>query len=186
VDSKGKIYIVSSAQNGSPGIVRTYDPNGKPTTPTFKAGPDSSAIAVDENGKIYVANAGPRKSSSVTTYNPDGTPTLPTITSKIRQPAAVAVGADGTIYVANATNQGPDGTLAGYVTTYAPDGTGPLLLFKNGTGYPAGIATDAMGKIYVASTSAYRSLVRTHTPGGTKTTPTIGKGLNTPSAIVIH
>jgi hypothetical protein len=26
VDSKGKIYIVSSAQNGSPGIVRSYDP----------------------------------------------------------------------------------------------------------------------------------------------------------------
>lgn len=117
---------------------------------------------MDENGKIYVANAGPRESSSVTTYKPDGTPTLPNITSKIRQPADVAVGVDGTIYVANATNQGPDGTLRRVRHDLRTRWNGTAFAIQEWDG------------------------VRTHTPGGTKTTPTIGKGPNTPSAIVIH
>ena len=98
VDANGKIYVVSSTQNGSAGIVTTYNRDGRQTTPTVAAGPDSSSVTVDGNGKINVTNdAGPPGKYSVTTYLSDGTPTTPTITREIHDPVGVAIAYDGTI-----------------------------------------------------------------------------------------
>ena len=164
VDANGKIYVVSSTQNGSAGIVTTYNRDGRQTTPTVAAGPDSSSVTVDGNGKIYVTNdAGPPGKYSVTTYLSDGTPTTPTITREIHDPVGVAIAYDGTIFVANQTNNGYDGTEAGYVTSYSADGDGPLQRFKTRAGGPAAAAIDANGKLSVAGSTAYRSIVSSYT-----------------------
>ena len=187
VAENGKIYVVSSVHDGSPGVVRTFKADGRQTTPTFAAGPDSSSVTVDRSGKIYVTNdAGPPGKSSVTTYLPDGTPTTPTITHEVHQPIGVAIAADGSIFVANATNNGPDGTGAGYVTSYTADGGGPLERIENGAGGPGGIAIDASGRLFVASGTAYRSIVKTYTRSGKRITPTITAGVYEPSGIALH
>lgn len=187
VDKNGKIYVVSSVHNGSPGVVTTFKPDGRRTTPTFAAGPDSSSVTVDSRGKIYVTNdAGPPGKSSVTTYLRDGARTTPTITREVRQPIGVAIAADGSIFVADTTNNGRDGTGAGYVTSYTADGGGPLERIKNGAGGLGGIAIDASGRLFVASSTAYSSLVKTYAPSGKRTTPTITAGVYEPSGIVLH
>src|SRR5579871_1923864 len=46
VDRNGKIYVLSSAHEGTAGIVTTYRSTGERTKPTFQTGIDSSAIAI--------------------------------------------------------------------------------------------------------------------------------------------
>lgn len=68
-----KIYVACET-----GGVTTYTSTGKKTKPTIIY--DISypkGVAVDANGKIYVANSG---NNTVTTYKSDGTPTVPIIT----------------------------------------------------------------------------------------------------------
>ncbi|HEV3090598.1 MAG TPA: hypothetical protein VGX91_04040 [Candidatus Cybelea sp.] len=187
VDSNGKIYVLSSAHDGSSGIVKTYEPNGTQTTPTFNTGPDSDGIAIDANGKIYVANGkGPNGKFSVTTYDPNGSPTTPTITRDVHDPVALAVAADGTIYVASATNRGPDGTIAGYVTSYSSSGEGPLERIDTRAGAIGGLAVNARGDLYVPSSTATSSILRTYSSEGKRTDPTVHAGIYDPSGIVVH
>jgi len=186
VDSSGKIYVLSSAHNGSRGTVTTYTPDGRKTTPTFRTGSDSSSIAIDSNGKIYITNdTGPGGKSTVTTYLPDGTPTSPTLRRRIHVPDAIAVGSDGTIYVANTTNGGPDGTGAGYVTSYSSGGDGPIQHIKDPREAPGALAT-ANEKIYVAGSSPYKDTLKTYTVAGRRVAPTITVGLDEPSGLAIH
>ena len=85
-------------------------------------------MAVDANGKIYVANYG---GGNVTTYNADGTQTTPTITAGLHNPTGVAVDANGTIYVSD---------WGGTVTMYNKNGmqTGPTI--TEGLNTPRSIA----------------------------------------------
>jgi hypothetical protein len=186
VDRAGKIYVLSSAHDGTRGTVTTYKPDGAPTKPTFRTGPDSNGITIDGNGKIYVTNdTGPNGKSSVTTYLPDGTPTTPTITHDIHQPAGIAVTPDGTIFVVNNNNRGHDGTEAGYVTSYTAEGAGPLHLIRYRNQAPGAIA-EANVTICVASSSAYTSTIKTYTLGGRRISPTITAGVYEPSGLAIH
>lgn len=185
VDHNGKIYVLNSEHNGSPGVVMTYKPDGRRTKPTFQAGVDSGAITVDANGKIYVANDTPHGMSSITTYLPDGSPTTPTITRDIHDPDGIAVAQDGTIYVANTNNRGHDGTGAGFITSYSADGSGPLSLAKDRDQAPGGIA-QAQDKVYVVSSSAYSDSLKTHKADLHRIAPTITNGLYEPSGIAIH
>ena len=149
---------MSGAPEGKRGTVwRPYKPDGTRTTPTFRTGDDSSAIAIDANGKIYVTNdTGPGGKSSVTTYLPDGSPTTPTITQRIHRPDAVAVAKDGTIFVANTNNRGHDGTGAGFVTSCQRRRQRHIaaLRSEDSEQAPGGIA-EAHGNVYLGSSSAY-------------------------------
>ena len=55
----------------------TYKRDGKKTRPTIRGLAGVWGLAVDVNGKIYVANRG---NNTITTYKADGTQTTPTIT----------------------------------------------------------------------------------------------------------
>lgn len=58
-------------------LLTTYKAGGARTTPTINVGAGSpDGVAVDANGKIYVAN---RRSSRIATYTASGTETTPTI-----------------------------------------------------------------------------------------------------------
>jgi hypothetical protein len=163
--------------------VTTYTASGNPTAPTITDGVNApNAVAVDSNGKIYVANS----NDTVTTYNADGTRTTPTIRVHFPSlyPSGVAVDANGKIYVLNGD---PGGGAGGIVTTYTPDGTRTTPTIQAG-GESAGLAIDANGKIYV--TNYYggpdgEGSVTTYLPDGTPTTPTITVGINYPAGIAV-
>ena len=145
VDTSGKIYLAQTrthlTRRGPYGsgvsyhsFVTTYDPTGSPSTPTINIGWGVRQIvrglAVDANGKIYVATNG----GMVRTYTSSGSPTTPTISLKMYGAFGVAVGANGKIYVTS--------YLAGHVgtlTTYNPDGsqTTPTI---TGLAQPFGVA----------------------------------------------
>lgn len=95
-------------------------------------------IAVDANGKIYVANylGGPSNVGSVTTYTPDGKQTTPTITAGIVKAQGVAVDANGKIYVTNYQGPGSKGGF-GSVTTYTANGTQTTPTITRGIVVPA-------------------------------------------------
>ena len=121
-------------------------------------------VAVDANGKIYVANAaccGSGGSVSVYAANPSGAlneAPLATITGSntgLDIPVNIAVDAHGTIYVLNLRGGGGSGSVTVYAAN--PSGTlneAPLATIagsSTGIEYPFGLAVDASGKIYVAN-----------------------------------
>ena len=184
VDKSGKIFVLSSVHDGSPGRVVTYAPDGRRTSLTFRTGADSAGLTIDGNGKIYVTNdeAANRK-GSVTTYLPDGSPTTPTITHGIDQPAGIAVDGSGTIYVANSNNSGPDGELSGFVTLYNSDGSGPVQRIRTRRLGSDGIAVNTDGKFYLVNGNGS---VTTYSRNGRRIDPTITAGLIAPSGIALH
>lgn len=163
VDKHGKIYVTIEEPTGK-GFLITFLPDGTRTTPTIDNLYKPVDVAVDANGKIYVAS-----DDDVSTYTPAGKPAEPTIQAKA---SAVAVDKNGKIYVANNYNG---------VSTYTPNGkpTQPTI-----AGAAAAVAVDKNGKIYVAS-GYLANRVRTYTPNGRRTTPTITTGLDNPVSLAV-
>lgn len=146
VDASGKIFLIDArdhCRSGNPSkctngiFVRTYDPTGSPSTPTFRIDRTEQHIggmAVDANGKIYVVVG-----TNVRTYTSSGSPTTPTISFKrYGYPLSVAVDANGKIYVTS-TSYYAGQPYAGTLTTYNPDGsqTTPTI---TGLAQPFGVA----------------------------------------------
>ncbi len=140
-----------------------------------------AGVAVDANGKIYVANEfggghgrhrGPH--GTVTTYTREGQQTTPSIVTGLDFPTGVAVDANGKIYVVNNGNN----TL----TTYLPDGTqtSPTI---TGLVAPTGVAVDGNGTIYVTNTDD--NTLTTYLPDGTPATLTITEGLDAPTGVAV-
>ena len=135
-------------------MLTTYKYDGTPTTPTITDSiDDPHGVAVDRNGKIYVANL---HSGLVTTYDRFGNRTNPTIDVLPMRPAAVAVDANGKIYVG----------AGNMLTTWNPDGsqTTPTIALDpkhRGTDI-SGVAVDANGKIYVASLQSHKRCVSSY------------------------
>jgi sugar lactone lactonase YvrE len=145
VDSNGNIYVTGFS------TLTTYTANGTQTTPTISGFSYPSGVAVDANGKIYVAD---HNNNEITTYLSDGTQTTPTITG-LSEPGGIAVDANGKIYVANGgTNQ---------LLTFTPEGypTSPTI---SDLSYPQGVALDPHGDIYVTSQNSGN--VGFYKPGG--------------------
>jgi hypothetical protein len=128
-------------------------------------------------------------SRNVTTYNPDGTRTNPTING-VNDAYGIAVDKHGKIYV---VNSGPSSCTDGIVTTYLPDGTQttPTIATR---AEPVGIAVDSRGKIdandkiFVVNDFGppVSGNVTSYLPDGTRTRPTIKKGVSQPYLIAIH
>lgn len=187
VDGAGKIYVTDA------GTLRTFAPDGSPSTPTITGLQLPAGVAVDSAGKIYVVNTccvsttGP-STWSVTTYKPDGTPTTPTITARLSQPTGIAVDRNGKIYVLNTCCQGSIGPSTWGVVTYAADGTPatPTIVGADDAN-PAAIAVDANGTIYVANANfatPFGGSITTYRSDGSPTAPTIGN-LADPTAVAV-
>jgi serine/threonine-protein kinase len=171
---KQKIFIVERDVN----TLVTYTTDGKPSTPTITGLSTPVGVAVDANGKIYVANSGSASTpGTITTYNPDGSQTTPTITVGLA-PFGVAVDGNGKIYVANYDS--------GTVTTYLPDGT-PTTPTIGGLLSPTDVKVDSNGKIYVTQkgTSSFNGSVTTYNPDGSQTKPTITAGIYLPASLAL-
>ena len=167
-----KIYITNAGNN----TLTTYKYDGTPTTPTITGSlNEPQGVAVDANGKIYVANYG---SDLVTAYTRYGKRT--SLTIYLRHPQSITVDVNGKIYV-SAENS---------VYTYNHDGSHTTPTIHLGgyrdTVYVEGLAVDANGKIYVTysyqqcpgsgARCEYWGGLVTYNPDGSPTTPSISFG----------
>ena len=73
-ETLGRVSLGSPPEGISYETVSTYNADGTPTTPTISGFQYARGVAVDANGKIYVADD---TAGTVTTYAADGTPTTP-------------------------------------------------------------------------------------------------------------
>ena len=141
-----------------------------------------SAVALDNNGNIYVAES---INKHVRIYSQSGN--LKETLQGFKSPVSVAVDGSGRIYVGDKTG--------GYVAVYD---SGLSLLFKLGSGdgefiQPNDIAVDSSGKIYVVDTGTHT--VNIYNPdgsysgafgeGGSGTMPTPDGKFNRPTSIEI-
>lgn len=177
-----RLYVPELSGNS----VTIYNARGKRVLTISNAVYGPAGVAVDANGKIYVANAfggghGHHRGlhGTVTTYTPDGRQTTPTITAGLDFPTDVAVDANGKIYVVNDENN--------TVTTYLPDGTQTTPTIT-GLHLPTGVAVDAAGKIYVANRSGGHQKIgsiTTYDVDGQQTTPTITTAIEKPAGVAV-
>jgi hypothetical protein len=175
-DRGGRIYAVNFGQgSASPGEISIFDANG-----TLVGSDDCSfpaGVAVDGSGTAYA-------SCSVT--NPIGSPfgvvnrysgsTIDSLITGIH-PGALAVNAGGSrIYVQIGT------AIQTYTANGAP--TSPTISHLDGM---TDVTVDAAGKIYVAigASTGTNGSIRTFTPGGVRTTPTITAGIRDPIGIAV-
>jgi sugar lactone lactonase YvrE len=193
VDSSGNVYVTDNGNNTirkitSAGVVTTLaglagspgSADGTNSTARFN---DSSGLAVDGSGNVYVADTGNQTIRKIT---PDGVVTTlagsvgiygsadgTNSTARFFAPFGVAVDSSGNVYVGDSGNQmirkiTPTGvvtTLAGLAGSIGgDDGTGSAALFD----FPRGVAVDGSGNIFVAD--YYNYTIRKITPEGAVTT----------------
>ena len=210
VDGAGNVYVADSCNNTirkiSPaGAVTTIA--GNPPSPSttakgssillFSSGSSYGStdgtggtarfaaplgVAVDNAGKVYVADTGNDTIRTITSAGAVGTLAGIAIqgsndgtggAAQFYYPIGTAVDYAGNVYIADAFNQTiRKVTPAGTVTTLAgspgkvgsADGMGSAALFN----YPEGIAVDGAGNVYVADT--HNDTIRKVTPAGVVTT----------------
>jgi hypothetical protein len=205
LDPSLNIYIANNSATQGPGSVTVYAAgvNGNVAPIRTLSGSNTglnipSVVALDRNGKIYVANSG--SPSSVTVYaagaNGNVAPikTISGSNTGLSTPFGIAFDAGLNIYVTNAGNFS--------VTVYANGAHGNVAPIRTisgsntGINLPEEIALDASGKIYVAncgcgSTSAPSS-VTVYAAGANgnvapiRTISGIATGLDQPVGITVH
>ena len=198
LDREGNIMVADAGDNN---LIRKITPAGQVSTLAggaegFKDGAGAeaafnspSALAVDADGNLYVADTGNhaiRKitpAGLVTTLAGDGTPgdrDGKTIEARFNGPCGVAVDAQGNVYVADTYNDRirqitPDGQVSTLAGSGAPGYTdGPAATARFDT--PCALIATAAGELLVADTG--NNLIRRIKPGGEVTTLT----LNMPEA----
>ena len=205
LDPSLNIYIANNSATQGPGSVTVYAAgvNGNVAPIRTISGSNTrlnipSVVALDRNGKIYVANSG--SPSSVTVYaagaNGNVAPikTISGSNTGLSTPFGIAFDAGLNIYVTNA------GAFS--VTVYAKGAHGNVAPIRTisgsntGINLPEEIALDASGKIYVAncgcgSTSAPSS-VTVYAAGANgnvapiQTISGTDTGLDQPVGITVH
>jgi hypothetical protein len=125
-DAHQQLYVLNGVFGGGSDVT-VYARDSDSPTRTITAGlSNSSAIALDSDGGLYVANRGEKKvSASVTVYAPMATAPVRTIRTGIQDPIALAFDTDGNLYVANVPAKGPD-----TVTVYAPNSETPKQTYR--------------------------------------------------------
>ena len=121
-----QFYVLNGVFGGGTDIL-VYRHDGDSPLMTITAGvSNSSAIALDSSGELYVANRGQGDvPSSVSVYAPGASEPTRTIKTGIHVPVALAFDTAGNLYVANAPPKG-----ANTVTVYAPGAETPEKVYR--------------------------------------------------------
>ena len=154
---------------------------------------DPFGVAVDNDGAVYVADAG--ESNRIQKIAPDGTVTTLAggkegfadgggSQASFHTPSGLAIDSAGNLYVADTGNnrirkvtpEGVVSTIAGDGFTGYVDGAAAQAQFNG----PIGVAVDVNGNVYVADT--YNDRIRKISTDGQVTT--IAGAFNTPCAVV--
>ena len=194
VDAVGTVYLVESSRRrirrvDLSGVITTFagtgdwgfSGDGGPAVEAMLGWP--SAVAVDRNGTVYVAD---RSNNSIRKIDPSGVITTiagtgdwgfsgdggPAVEAQLRSPDGVAVGRAGSVYVAGRRRiRRVD--AAGEISTFAGTGEsgdsgdgGPAT--EAGLSWSLDVAADAGGNVYIADGDNHR--IRTVDPNGTITT----------------
>lgn len=210
LDSAGNLYIANTGNNsidklpaGGTALVRvagsgTQGSSGDGGLATRAQLNHPSAVAVDANNRIYVADRGNQvirmidARGFITTvagtlnvfgYSGDGGPATQ---AKLSYPSGVGVDAGGNLFITDNFNQrvrmvdvsGNISTIAGNGGRgYTGDGAAATSAQLN---YPSGLSLDTSGNIYFADStnSVVRQLTPAGTPGGSLGTPSITGVIN--------
>jgi sugar lactone lactonase YvrE len=178
LDRHGNVIVADTANNRirlvqPQGDTSTLAGNGTPGFADGTGGPagtaefnNPEAVAVDEQGNVFVADSGNNRirkidsAGNVTTVAGNGTPGYvngtggPNGTAEFNDPGGIAVNSQGEIFVADPLNEVIRKIDAlGNVTTFAGNGA-PGFADGPASGaefyYPAGLSIDAEGNILVA------------------------------------
>jgi len=166
IDKNGNIYVANEHTKGIENNTITVYSAGSTgnvapiqTIGGSNAGlSNPSGIAVDNSGKIYVANS---SDNTVTVYLAGSTGNVPPSTTiggydtGLSNPSGVAVDGNGNIYVSNEGGQ-EEGcascpSVPGSVTVYAAGSSGdaiPTHTLQN-FGIPSAVAVDGFGNLYI-------------------------------------
>jgi NHL repeat-containing protein len=204
----GTIFVADAGENNrihkiaADGIVTTFAGGGEGfadgagATASFNT---PSALAIDADGNLYVADTGNNRIRKITTQGEvstvagDGTAGYldgPVAQARLNGPIGVAVDANGNVYVADTYNDrirkiSPDGqvsTVAGAGSPGYADGDRGTSLFDT----PCGVAVTTDGTIIVADTGNDR--LRKVTPDGNVTTVPVNIGgdeISSPVALAL-
>jgi uncharacterized protein (TIGR03437 family) len=179
-DSAGNLYIADASNNvirmvSTSGIISTiagnntagFDGDGGLAVDAEISNP--TAVAVDQFGNVFIADAGNnviRKVSSANIFTVvGGAATL----LQLNQPDGLAFDSTGAMYIADTGNRRIIKVVNGGPSVFAGNGTlgysgdgGPAV--DASLGDPMGVAVDAAGNVYIADT--FNSLIRKVTPDG--------------------
>jgi hypothetical protein len=172
VDSVGNIYVADEGcfevrEIAPGGAISTLagtagvqgDKNGPGSMSTFS---ELSAIAVDQNGVVYVSEA---DTSLIRAIQPDGTTS--TFASGARNVGGLAVDGNGNVYFSDSENNViHEIDPSGHITTLAGNGmmglmNGPAAMAEFNA--PVGVGVDSKGNVFVADSA--NCVVREISPG---------------------
>lgn len=142
-------------------------------------------LAVDQLGKLYVANNGLNNAPGNVTEYPVGT-TSPsvTLTNGISHPIGIAVDTSGITYV---SNYGVPGSIPSNLAEFPAGSLSPSVVLKNGVGpdpYGVAVSVDAAGTLYVANRFGANT-VSEFSPGSSSPSVTLTKGISAPAELAV-
>lgn len=128
------------------GGIAVFKPGSTTPTRTITNGiEDSTGMAIDSKGYLYVSN---EIENAVSVYAPKRSTVLRTLVKGIQQPGSVALDSEGDVYIANcyacSTGSGSSG-----VAVYGPGGAQYKRKITKGISEPYKLAFDSHGALYV-------------------------------------
>jgi YVTN family beta-propeller protein len=172
------LYVANQNPLTGVGFVSVFDPTDLTATPTTITGAslyNPSGVAVDTNGKLYVANFVNRVRVFGTAH---GNAELPAITGH-GQFEDVAVDESGKLYAANIAENSVSVFDTAHGNAALPAITG------GGLDLPYGVAVDANGKLYVTNLNANNVSVFDTAHGNAAMPAITGGGLDAPYGVAV-
>ena len=164
IDTSGNITTI--AGNGDQGF---FGDGGLATSASLNT---PTAVAVDANGNIYIADSNNNRirvvsNGNINTFAGNGTAGYSgdggaATSASLYTPRGVAVDANGVVYIADTNNHVVRKVSAGTISTIAGNAQQQGFYGDNGTASsagldtPTGVAVDATGKVYVADSNNHR------------------------------